>query len=63
MSLFDVTWDTLQEVKKCKPSALRVKFDLDVCRALGVSVTEDDLRKVYCAVSDDLIISRGLKRE
>jgi len=52
-----------QEVKKCKPSALRVKFDLDVCRALGVSVTEDDLRKVYCAVSDDLIISRGLKRE
>lgn len=56
--------DTLYKDEKiCKPSKIRIDFDLKVCKVLGIEVTESQLREVYCAISDDLIISRGLRRD
>ncbi len=70
---YDLFWDerktgnvqtTLDpDIRKCSPSEIRVQYDLEVLRALNIRTSEDELKKVYCAISEDLIISRGLKRE
>ncbi len=52
-----------QDILECNPSEIRIQYDLDVLNALNISVSGEELKKVYCAISDDLIISRGLKRE
>lgn len=60
----NVNQDTLfQEEKICKPSKLRIDFDLKVCKILGIDVTESQFKEVYCSISEDLIISRGLRRD
>ncbi|MGB9815837.1 MAG: HsdM family class I SAM-dependent methyltransferase [Thermoplasmata archaeon] len=51
------------DIRMCNPSEIRIQYDLDVLKALDIQISEDELRKVYCAISEDLIISRGLKRE
>ena len=46
-----------------EPSLERIEFDKDVCKALGLNVTEDDLRKVYEAITKEMIITRGLRKD
>ena len=60
----NVKQDTLDhEEKVCSPSKLRIEFDIKVCKVLGIEVSESQLKEVYWAISEDLIISRGLRRD
>ncbi len=49
--------------KSVEPSKARVEFDLDVTRALGVKVSEDELREVYAAIVNEMIATRGLTKD
>lgn len=49
--------------KPVEPSKVRVEFDLDVTRALGVKVSEDELRAVYAAIVNEMIATRGLTKD
>ncbi|MEM3489733.1 MAG: N-6 DNA methylase [Nitrososphaerota archaeon] len=70
---YDFFWESMrkrgiqetleQDVKKCMPAELRIKYDLEVCNSIGLNVTEEELLQIYCDIADDLIVSRGLKRE
>ena len=46
-----------------RPSPLRVAFDRAVCQALGVAVTDDELRQVYDVIVREMIVTRGLQRD
>lgn len=46
-----------------RPSQERLAFDLAVTDALGVPVTETELRDVYGAIVREMIITRGLQRD
>ena len=46
-----------------QPSPLRVAFDRAVCQALGVAVTDDELRQVYDVIVREMIETRGLQRD
>lgn len=46
-----------------EPSDTRVRFDLEVSRALGVEVTRDELVAVYGAIVKEMILTRGLTRD
>ncbi|NJE46642.1 SAM-dependent DNA methyltransferase [Thermococcus sp. GR7] len=50
-------------VVKYEPHPLRLAFDLEVARAIGAKVTEKDLIDAYKAIEEDMIITRGLKRD
>lgn len=56
-SLLNVTEDPVQ----C--SSVRLAFDKAVCSALGVEVTEDELREVYKVLVEEMIVTRGLQRD
>jgi len=45
------------------PSEVRLDFDLSVCNALGVSITKDELCKIYKVLVEEMIITRGLTRD
>ena len=45
------------------PSKLRMDFDLEVCKALGIPVTKDELHKIYKVLVEEMIITRGLTRD
>ncbi len=49
--------------KQVEPSNVRVGFDLDVTLALGVKVSEDELREVYAAIVNEMIATRGLTKD
>jgi len=53
---------TLGEIEH-NPSPLRLKFDMEICEALGVSIKEDELKRVYDVIVKEMIITRGLKRD
>jgi len=53
---------TLGEIEH-KPFPLRLKFDMEICEALGVSIKEDELKRVYDMIVKEMIITRGLKRD
>lgn len=46
-----------------RPSPLRVDFDLDVCRALDVPLSERELVELYTILVKEMIITRGLLRD
>jgi hypothetical protein len=46
-----------------EPSEIRLRFDLDVCKAVGVDVTEEELIALYDSFVQEMIITRRLKRD
>jgi hypothetical protein len=46
-----------------KPADSRLTFDLDVCRAIGVPITRDDLIELYGIFVKEMILVRGLTRD
>lgn len=46
-----------------KPAAIRLDFDLDVCQAIGVPVTPEDLIQLYEIFVKEMILVRGLTRD
>ena len=46
-----------------EPSDIRLKFDLDICKALGIEVTPDELIAVYGTIVKEMILTRGLTRD
>lgn len=44
------------------PSNIRLEFDMAVCKALGIHVSEKKLREIYTVIINEMIITRGLKR-
>jgi hypothetical protein len=51
-------WTVLD--KPIEPYPLRLEYDLEVCQALGVAVTPEELREVYQAIVEEMIITRRL---
>jgi hypothetical protein len=49
--------------KPVEPSSDRLQLDLDVCGALGVSMSTDDLRHLYEVLVNEMIITKGLIRD
>lgn len=45
------------------PSDVRLEFDMAVCAALGLRVTEDELRSLYKVIVNEMIITRRLARD
>lgn len=46
-----------------KPAAIRLNLDLDVCQAIGVPVTPEDLIQLYEIFVREMILVRGLTRD
>jgi hypothetical protein len=46
-----------------EPSDIRLKFDMDICKALGVEVTPEELIAVYGTIIKEMILTRGLTRD
>jgi type I restriction-modification system DNA methylase subunit len=46
-----------------KPADSRLNFDLDICRAIGVPITRDDLLELYEIFVNEMILVRGLTRD
>ena len=51
-------WTVLD--KPIEPYPPRLEYDLEVCQALGVSVTPEELQAVYQAIVEEMIITRRL---
>jgi len=49
--------------KPVEPNAKRLKFDMDVCKALGVELKPKDLKALYDVIIKEMIITRHLKRD
>ncbi|MDO8432754.1 MAG: N-6 DNA methylase [Candidatus Binatus sp.] len=45
------------------PAAVRMDFDLDICRALDIEVDEEALRKVYGVIVKEMIMTRHLTKD
>lgn len=45
------------------PSHLRIEFDLNICKALGVEVTKEELITIYGTIVKEMIITRHLARD
>jgi len=45
------------------PHPTRLEFDLEVCRALRVKVSEEEMIRVYTAITMEMILTRGLQRD
>jgi len=48
---------------KVFPSKVRLDFDIAVCNALGINVTEEDLLGIYKVIVQEMIGTRGLSRD
>jgi len=46
-----------------EPSPVHLDFDIAVCKALGVSVTQGELSEVYGTIVKEMIVTRGLRRD
>jgi type I restriction-modification system DNA methylase subunit len=51
-------WTVLD--KPVVPCPLRLEYDLDVCYALGVAVSPEELQEVYQAIVEEMLITRRL---
>jgi len=40
-----------------------IDFDLNVCKALGIPVSRDELCNIYKVIIEEMIITRGLTRD
>jgi hypothetical protein len=54
---------TLFGEAELSPSEIRVKFDMAICKALDVPMTEEELRRLYRVIVDEMIITRGLTKD
>jgi len=54
---------TLIPLDEVKPHELRLKFDMDVIKAVGAKLTEKEVIEAYKAIAEDMIITRGLKKD
>jgi hypothetical protein len=46
-----------------EPTPMRIEFDKDICKALGVEINEQELTQVYSAIVNEMIVTRGLRRD
>jgi hypothetical protein len=46
-----------------EPSDIRLRFDLDICKALGIQITPQELIAVYGTIVKEMILTRGLTRD
>lgn len=53
----------LLDFEGVSPHPLRIKFDMDIARALDVSITEEELKDVYSVIVKEMIITRGLRKD
>lgn len=51
-----------KRAEEIHPHPLRIKFDMDVIKALGVRISEEELKRVYSAIVEEMIITRGLRK-
>jgi hypothetical protein len=51
-------WSVLK--KPVEPSPIRLNYDLEVCSALGVRVSEQDLISTYQAMVEEMVVTRRL---
>jgi hypothetical protein len=54
---------TLFGAAELAPSEIRVRFDMAICKALDVPMTEEELRRLYKVIVDEMIITRGLTKD
>lgn len=45
------------------PAKARVEFDLAVAKALGITLSEKELLAAYEAIVEDMVITRGLRKD
>lgn len=45
------------------PDPMRLEFDLAVCQALDIDITEDDLREIYDVIVKEIILTRRLAKD
>jgi hypothetical protein len=50
-------------VSKVSPSKIRLRFDIAICDALGISITEEELLDIYKVMVQEMIVTRGLTRD
>jgi hypothetical protein len=55
------TLDTLDET--LQPHKVRLEYDLAICDAIGMPVSERDLCNVYKAIAEEMVITRGLTND
>jgi hypothetical protein len=48
---------------KVAPSKIRLDFDIAICKALGINVTEDELVDIYKVLVQEMIATKGLARD
>ncbi len=46
-----------------EPEPARIEMDLAVCGAIGVPASEDEIRSVYRVIVEEMIITRGLRKD
>ncbi|MFX1344630.1 MAG: class I SAM-dependent DNA methyltransferase [Promethearchaeota archaeon] len=51
------------ERRPIEPSEIRLNFDLKICNSLNIPIDKQDLLKIYSAIVNEMIITRGLKRD
>lgn len=56
-SLFDVLNNPVE------PSDIRLQFDLDICKTLGIQIKPEELIVVYGTLVKEMILTRGLTRD
>jgi len=49
--------------KPIDPAPVRLRFDLDVCQAIGVDISDAELRDLYAVIVKEMIITRGLTKD
>ena len=49
--------------KEIEPAPERIKFDLEVCKAIGLKITKKDLLRIYRVFVEEMIVIRGLIRD
>jgi hypothetical protein len=45
------------------PSSIRLEFDMAICRALGLDISEQRLRQIYTVLVNEMIMTKGLRRD
>ncbi|MGA2904460.1 MAG: N-6 DNA methylase, partial [Candidatus Korobacteraceae bacterium] len=70
---FGEYWESQEEIvqgrlwtvldKPAQPSPIRLAFDRDVCKVLGVPVSVEQLRSIYRVIAEEMIITRRLAKE
>ncbi len=55
--------ETLISPPPIEPHPLRLEFDMEVVKAIGASLSKNDILKVYEAIIWDMIITRGLRKD